>query len=262
MKHSTKKHFIAGESNNSSQKPQKHDANLQKNSTFYFQIGLIVCLLMTFILFEMKFESKAITIAQLPPLDNDEEIDIKNYKELKEVTKPFEPIQKAQKLGANNIIIKENEFDGLEIKNILITEPEPTTNPIDPGSIKIEKVTEDIPIPWNNLEKVPVYPGCESAKNNEQRTKCMSKMLAKLVQNKFDQNLFSELGLLGIQKIDVQFKIDKTGNVIEIIARAPHIQLENEALRIAKKIPNMEPGLQRAKPVSVIYNLPIRLKAQ
>ena len=34
-------------------KPQKHDANLQKNSTIYFQIGLILCLFMVYGLFEM-----------------------------------------------------------------------------------------------------------------------------------------------------------------------------------------------------------------
>jgi len=37
------------------QKSQKHDANLQKNSTLYFQVGLIVCLLAAYGLLEMKF---------------------------------------------------------------------------------------------------------------------------------------------------------------------------------------------------------------
>ena len=36
----------------------KHDANLQKNSTLYFQIGLILCLLGTYALFEMEFQDK------------------------------------------------------------------------------------------------------------------------------------------------------------------------------------------------------------
>ena len=144
----------------------------------------------------------------------------------------------------------------------MISEPKPTTNPVDPGSIKIEKVPEDIPIPWINLEKVPVYPGCESAKTNDQRTKCMSNKLAKLIQNKFDLNLFSELGLSGIQKIDVQFKIDKTGNIIDIIARAPHIQLEKEALRVVNMLPKLTPGKQRGMPVGVSYTLPITLHVQ
>jgi len=38
-------------------KSQKHDANLQKNSTLYFQVGLIICLLATNALFEMYFET-------------------------------------------------------------------------------------------------------------------------------------------------------------------------------------------------------------
>ena len=38
-------------------KSQKHDVNLQKNSTLYFQVGLIVCLLAAYGLLEMKFET-------------------------------------------------------------------------------------------------------------------------------------------------------------------------------------------------------------
>ena len=262
MKHSTKKHTIAGRSNSGACKPQKHDANLQKNSALYFQIGLIVCLLVTYGLLEMKFQTNPIEITSLPPINDVGEIEIKNFKEFKEDVKPEVPIKNVQKLGTKDPIIKPDDFEGMEIAKVILSEPATTNSPVDPGSIKVEKVPEDIPIPWVNLEKVPVYPGCESSKTNDQRTKCMSSKLAKLVQDKFNQDLFSELGLYGIQKIHVQFKIDKKGNITEIKARSPYIQLENEALRVANKIPNMEPGMQRANPVSVIYDLPILLKAQ
>jgi len=42
MKDLNKSHSIAGQGNKNVQKSQKHDANLQKNSTLYFQIGLIL----------------------------------------------------------------------------------------------------------------------------------------------------------------------------------------------------------------------------
>ena len=261
MKQSNERHTIAGQSNGT-QKPHKHDANLQKNSTLYFQIGLIVCLLTVFGLFEMKFESKVIEVSQLPPIKDDDEIEIKNFKVFQEEIKKEEPVKKIQKLGAKAPIIKENDFQGLEIENPIISEPPITNTPVDPGSIKVTKVIDDDLVDWIYLEKVPVYPGCEKANTNDQRKKCMSEKLAKLVQRNFDQNLMSELGFSGIQKIDVQFKIDKTGTITDIKARAPHDALKEEALRIANKIPNMKPGLQRAKPVSVIYNLPVVLKVQ
>ena len=58
MKNSKNPHNIAGQSNGLVPKSRKHDANLQKNTTLYFQIGLILCLLGTYGLFEMRFETK------------------------------------------------------------------------------------------------------------------------------------------------------------------------------------------------------------
>ena len=58
------------------------------------------------------------------------------------------------------------------------------------------------------------------------------------------------------------FKIDKLGNVTEIQARAPRHELEREAKRVANQIPQMTPGKQRDKPVTVQYNLPIVFKVQ
>ena len=68
MKDFKKMHVIAGQSNGKVQKSQKHDANLQKNSSLYFQIGLILCLLGTYGMFEMKFETRNSDQATLEPL--------------------------------------------------------------------------------------------------------------------------------------------------------------------------------------------------
>ena len=62
MKNSKKVFNDAGQSITEVKKPQKHDANLQKNSTLYFQIGLILCLLGTYSLFEMQFQEKKLFI--------------------------------------------------------------------------------------------------------------------------------------------------------------------------------------------------------
>ena len=85
----------------------------------------------------------------------------------------------------------------------------------------------------------------------------MSEKLAMLVQKRFDKDLASELGLSGRLKIDVQFKIDAFGNVTDIKTRAPRHELEKEAKRVTEKIPQMIPGKQRDKAVSVMYYLPI-----
>ncbi|WP_298237534.1 energy transducer TonB [uncultured Algibacter sp.] len=112
-------------------------------------------------------------------------------------------------------------------------------------------------IPEGDFEQVPIYPGCELALGNFGKKKCMSEKVAKFVNKSFNTNLAFGLGLEGRQKINIIFKIDKTGSVTGIRVRAPHPSLEEEAKYVISKLPKMEPGMQRGKAVVVPYSLPI-----
>ena len=264
MKKIKKDHSNAGQSN-TVKKPHKHDANVQKNTMLYFQVGLILCLLATYTLFEMQFETKITNYDDVALLadDNIEATPekFKIYKEPVAEPKP-EPVKK-KKLITN--VIKQVDNDHKEIESKVITQEQNTTSekPADIGDIVVDEGPEEVPvIPFSAVEHVPVYPGCERKKTKEAKRKCMSEKLGRLIQKKFDTGIASEHGLSGIQKIDVQFKIDPTGKVTEIKTRAVHSSLEKEARRVASKIPEMKPGLQRGKPVSVIYNLPIKFQVR
>lgn len=175
----------------------------------------------------------------------------------KQVTK------KKQKILSIDPIIKPDDFE-IKKQIELLTEAKITNKITDIDDIKIidKPIDEDEIFNMIDVEKVPIYPGCESAKTNDKRKKCMSEKITQLIQKKFNTDIASELGLVGIQKINVQFKIDKKGNITDIKTRAPFSQLEDEALRVVEKIPVMKPGLQRGQPVSVLYNLPIVFKVQ
>ena len=54
----------------------------------------------------------------------------------------------------------------------------------------------------------------------------------------------------------------KQGKIAEVRARAPHPRLEQEAARVVNKLPKMQPGKQRGKPVGVVYSLPITFQIQ
>ncbi len=123
-----------------------------------------------------------------------------------------------------------------------------------------EEVIADVP--FAVIENVPIYPGCESMKNNDQRKKCMSEKIDEFVRKKFNADLGSQLGLTGINRVIVQFKIDKNGNVTDVRSRAPHPRLEQEAARVINALPKMQPGKQRGKPVGVMYSLPIVFQVQ
>ena len=124
----------------------------------------------------------------------------------------------------------------------------------------IDEVIEDVP--FAVIENVPIYPGCESAGNNEAKKKCMSEKIQKFVQKKFNTDLANDLGLDGRQRISVQFKIDNKGNVVDVRARAPHPKLEAEAISVVQSLPKMTPGKQRGKAVGVIYALPILFQVE
>ncbi|WCO02043.1 energy transducer TonB [Psychroserpens ponticola] len=264
MKNFKKSHSIAGQSNAKMQKSQKHDANLQKNSMLYFQIGLILCLLGTYGLFEMKFEKKEFTIQEIAQIEDTGEVLVKPYtietdvKIEKQVEqKSLSLVDKPPVIVEDNVVIIENP--------IVISKNEILNKPIDVGSLgNIEKPDEIIEPPFSmkDVEVVPIYPGCEKATTNRERVKCMSNKLGKLIQRKFNTSLAADLGLFGMQKIDVQFKIDKNGLITEIKTRAPLQQLEDEANRVVNKIPQMTPGKQRHKPVAVLYNLPIKFQVR
>jgi hypothetical protein len=102
-----------------------------------------------------------------------------------------------------------------------------------------------------------MYPGCESLLGNEAKKNCMAKEVSSFVMHKFNTTFGKDLGLSGKQNIYVIFKIDKTGHVIDIQARAKHKALEAEAIRVIALLPKMTPGFQFGKPVIVPYSMPI-----
>lgn len=233
-------------------KPQKHDANLQKNSTLYFQIGLIVCLLFIYGLFEMNFATTIPKYMELPPLIEPEYVDVPNIKPTFE-----EPIEQKKSKESKDFEVVPNDT---ELNPVLPTIDDPVIDdnpPIDPDDIVVIDVPDDAPVPFISIQDAPIYPGCEKYKDNDDRKKCMSEKISKLILRKFDTSIGSDYGLSGRQRIDVQFEIDKTGEVTNIKSRSPHPRLDDEAERVVNKIPKMTPGKQHDKNVGVIYTLPI-----
>ncbi len=141
------------------------------------------------------------------------------------------------------------------------TETDESEEIVEIAEVEVEEVEEDIEVPFAVIENVPVFPGCESG-NNDAKRKCMSDKITAFVQKKFNTELAGDLGLTGRQKINVVFKIDKTGKVVGVRSRAPHPSLEKEVARVINLLPQMKPGKQRGKAVIVPYSLPIIFQVQ
>ena len=74
MNSSKENHKHVGQNVNLVKKPQKHDTNLQKNSTLYFQVGLILCLLTSYGLLEMDFKIKTFVVEDPYVIEPEEDL--------------------------------------------------------------------------------------------------------------------------------------------------------------------------------------------
>ncbi len=261
MKHLSNSHEIVDQNDNTVKKSQKHEVNVQKNTTLYFQIGLILALLATYALFEMEFARSPIVVMP-PPIDDTEqlftsEIAIYTPPEVKEVKKQTPTKQK--RIITTPIITVTNKITKVETP--LITEPSLSTQPNTSMSLPNETKPKG-PMSMIGVEKLPIFPGCEGLTGRQAQMDCLNNKIEKLIGRKFNADVTEGLGLSGINRIFVRFTIDENGYVTDIQTQGPHYKLEKEALRVINKIPQMTPGKQNNKAVSVVYNLPITLKIE
>lgn len=233
--------------------PKKNPkANVGRNSSLYFAIGLMLMLFLTNYAINYKsYDKSSIDIGQLN-LDELIEEEIPITQQI--VTPP--PPPPPPPAPTEEIKVVEDEEEVVETV-IQSTETNQQEKIVEVKQIAvIEQVEEEVEVPFAVIENVPTYPGCEKG-NNDQKKKCMSEKIQEFVNKRFNTDLASDLGLSGRQRITVLFKIDKTGSITGVQARAPHPGLEKEAARVINSLPKMLPGKQRGKEVTVPYSLPI-----
>jgi len=237
--------------------PKKNPkADLTKRSVLFLQLGLILVLVITYVSIEWKtYEKSDIDTGQLDLGDLDDEvIPITEVLNTPPPPPPPPPAPEVIEVVEDEKEVEETEIQSTETSQEEIVEvKEVVEAPVE------EEIAD---VPFAVIEDVPIYPGCENLRNNNERKKCMSEKVQEFVQKKFNTDLGSQLGLTGINRVIVQFKIDKNGNITDVRSRAPHPRLEQEAARVINSLPKMKPGKQRGKPVGVMYSLPIVFQVQ
>lgn len=127
------------------------------------------------------------------------------------------------------------------------------------GYSKNDRISEAAKkVPFSVIDNVPVFPGCEDA--TDKRTCFKEKIQAHIRKNFRYPEIAQEKGIQG--RVSVLFTIDEKGEIKNIKMRGPDELLENEVLRIIKKLPKMTPGTQKGKPVEVPYSIPVTFKLQ
>ncbi len=238
-------------------KPKKNPkSDLNRRSMIFFQLGMVLMLFITWRAIENKTYDKTNISQDAFEVNDDleEDIPITN-------TPPPPPPPPPPPAAPDVIVEVEDEAD-IEETVIESAEVDQEEEIVEIEEIE-EAVDEEIAdVPFAVIENVPIYPGCEKKKSNNEKKQCMSEKIQKFVQKKFNTELAGELGLEGRQRISVQFKIDKNGNVVNVRARAPHPKLQQEAIKVVKSLPKMIPGKQRGQAVGVLYSLPILFQVE
>jgi len=230
------------------------NVDIGKNSSLYFALGMALMMFLSYSTINYKVYDKSSLNLDKVNMDalDEEEVPI-----TEQVQPPPPPPPPPPAPEVIEIVEDEEEVEETVIESTETDQEEE----IDIEDLDVEEVEEDVEVPFAVIENVPVFPGCERG-NNAKKRKCMSEKIAKFVQRKFNTELAGDLGLSGRQRISVIFKIDKSGNVIGVRARAPHPRLEKEAQRVINLLPKMQPGKQRGKAVIVPYSLPIIFQVQ
>ena len=233
-------------------------ANVGRNSSLFFAVGLNVMLLLTYIGLEHKtYDKEAVKVDLLMVEDQyDEDIPIT-------VIDVLPPPPPPQQQVVSEVITIVEDVDDVEETVIQSTEigQDDIIDDREVGieEVEVEEVEEDVEVPFALIEKVPQFPGCTG--NNAELRACFERKIQEHLQKHFRYPpAAAELNIDG--KVFVFFLIDKTGKVTKVKSRGPDRLLETEAERIINLLPKMEPGRQRDMNVGVPYSIPINFKLE
>ena len=224
-------------------------ADLTKNSSLYFAIGLCAILFISWQAIEWKTYKKSYAYEILNVDDEDDE-EVPITEQLK--TPPPPPPPPAPEI----IEVVEDEE---EVEETIIESTETDQEEIV-EEVEVLEEEVDVDVPFAIIEDVPLFPGCERVSKSERR-KCFQEKIQRHISRNFRYpEIAQEMGIQG--RVYVNFVIAKDGSITNIRMRGPDKNLEKEAARIIGKLPKMTPGKQRGRPVRVPFSIPITFRLQ
>ncbi|PLW96462.1 MAG: energy transducer TonB [Marinilabiliales bacterium] len=216
-------------------------ADIEKSRAIFFEIGLILSLMIIFATFEWRSTPK------YTPVDFDYQAE-KITEEIVPITEQKAPPPKV-KIPNTAITIKvvENDAETEDIDiNVEADESTEVQEYVPEVNYQMEEeeepVSEEI---FVIVESMPEYPGGINALYQYISDQIHYPVMAK------------ELGIQG--KVFVTFVIETDGSVSGVeVLRGIGGGCDEEAIRVVNSLPKWKPGKQRGVPVRVRYNLPVK----
>lgn len=217
-------------------------ADLEPKRGYFFEIGLIISLLVVFAAFEYKsYDKITVDIQQRVVDDTPEEI----IPITEQKVKPPPPPPPKQ---VTKITIVE---DDVEVEDEIDIDVEADDETEMEEYIPVEEEEEEIVEAeiFTVVESMPEYPGG------------MAKLMSYLGNSIKYPPLAKESGIQG--RVFINFVVEPNGSISNVkVLRGIGGGCDEEAVRVVSQMMKWKPGMQRGKPVRVSYNLPVKFTLQ
>ena len=225
--------------------------DINRDRGMYFLFALLFVLLLTLLALEWKTYNK--NYGHVASLNVEDEL-IEEVPFTQHIKTPPPP---APVVAPPIIEIIEDDEEVIETE-MASTETDQNEEVIEVTDVEVMETDEPEFIPFITIEEVPVFPGCENAKD---KRACFQEMMMKHIKKNFKYpEIAQEMGIEG--RVSTMFVIEKDGNIGQIKMRGPDKLLEDEAKRIIGKLPKMIPGKQRDRAVRVPFSIPINFRLE
>lgn len=220
-------------------------ANLEKNKSVHFMMGIIVALAILFTGFEWGESYINLETNYWPDPDEIDIVDITPTRQ-----DPPEPPKPEVILKTPDILVlldNDEEADTTGVAPSDDPNGTPQPQPIPPADEPIEEQPEDYI--HCNAEIMPQFPGGDAA------------LLKWIAEHVSYPAVAAENGIEGL--VSCSFVINTDGSISQVeILRSKDPLLDKEAVRVLKMMPNWKPGMQQGKAVRVKYTVPVRFRLQ
>ena len=217
-------------------------ADLENKKGYFFEIGMIIALLLVFGAFSLKsYDKQTVNQLQVAMDDAPEEIIPITEQKVKPPPPP-PPRQVTQiKIVEDNVDV-EDDLD-LDVEADDNTEFQEYVPPEDDEEDVQEKQIFQV------VENMPEFPGG--------RGKLMQYLASHIKYPPYAK----EAGIQG--RVFINFVVEKDGSITAVkVLRGIGGGCDEEAVRVVKSMPKWKPGMQRGKPVRVSFNLPVKFTLQ
>ena len=185
-------------------------ADVGKNSSLYFVIGLAAVLGLVYGAMEWKKYDKANNYDIALNVEDQLDEEVPMTEQIKTPPPPPPP-------AAPEVIEVVEDEEEVEETVIESTETSQEEEVIEVEEVEVEEVEEDISVPFAVIEDVPVFPGCERSGDKKA---CFQEMMQKHIRKNFRYpEIAQEMGVQG--RVNVIFVIQKDGSIGNIRMRGP-----------------------------------------